>query len=40
MPRCVPALDILPLEQPTVELHLGGHPRASQLNFFLREDPE
>lgn len=39
VPRCVPALDVLPLEQASVELSLGGHPGAGQLDFFLRKYP-
>lgn len=40
MPRRMPALNVLPLEQPSKRLHLGRHPGASQLDFRFGEDPE
>jgi hypothetical protein len=39
MPRRVPALNVLPLEQSSEKSPLRGHPPASQLDFLLSEDP-
>jgi hypothetical protein len=40
MPRCVPALNIFPLKQPSERFDLGRHPGASQVDFRLGENPE
>jgi hypothetical protein len=41
MPRRMPALDILPLEQSRKRFQISEtNPGTGQLNFLLSEDPE
>lgn len=39
MPRFVPALNVLPLEEPSEWFGLGRHSSASQLDLRLCEHP-